>query len=188
MAKKRKLPSKRKPSKRKRDIAPEPLDPFEEYGNSSPHNTTHEIRSKIEDGNRNLEALVDAIHAIDQFHLTNPRPDKTPLIDLLNSRGTTKAENELLADLIERVVLKWGVGPRKLPAYLIADDHHNMLNARARVQELRASGLSRPKAIERISEDLKIPFVKLERVCRGQERFIRKMNKRKKTDKGNKRK
>jgi hypothetical protein len=63
-----------------------------------------------------------------------------------------------------------------------------MLNALARVQELRAGGSSRPEAIERVSEDFKIPFVKLERVCRGQERFIRKMNKRKKTDKGNKRK
>jgi hypothetical protein len=48
--------------------------------------------------------------------------------------------------------------------------------------------LSRPKAIERVSEDLNIPFAKLERVCRGQERFIRKMNKRKKTNKGKKRK
>jgi hypothetical protein len=182
-----KAPPKRKTIKRKpREIILEELDPFEKYGNSSPHNTTHEIRSKIEDGNRNLEAVVDAIHAIDQFHLTNPRPDKTPLIDLLMSRGTTKEENELLADLIDRVVLKWGVGARKLPAYLIADDHHHMLNARAYVQELRASGLSRPKAIERVSEDLNIPYSKLDAVCRGQARFIRATNKRKKTNKAKK--
>jgi len=188
MAKPKALPKRKAPKRKPREIILEELDPFEKYGNSSPHNTTHEIRSKIEDGNRNLEALVDAIHAIDQYKLTNPRPNKTPLIGLLMSRGTTKEENELLADLIDRVVLKWGVGARKLPAYLIADDHHDMLNARADVEELQAGGLSLTKAIERVSGNLNIPYSKLDAVCRGQARFVREMNKQNKTKKGKKRK
>src|SRR6266478_8013640 len=97
---------KRKPPRKPhKTVTPdESLDPYEEYGDSSPHNLTALIFSEIDDGNRELEDLVDAIHAIDQYDVRNPRPDKKPLINLLRSRGTTPAENKLLADWIDRKV------------------------------------------------------------------------------------
>jgi hypothetical protein len=79
MAKRRAAP-KRKPSKRNREKAPAPLDPYEEYGNSSPHNLTHKNRSEIDDGNRDREDFLNALHAHDQFGVTNPRPDKKLLV------------------------------------------------------------------------------------------------------------
>jgi hypothetical protein len=182
MMAKRKASLKRTKSKHKpREIAtPVELDPFEEYGNSSPHGLTHEIRSEIDDGDGDLEALVNAIHFIDQYRLTNPRPDKKPLIKLLNSRGTTAAENKLLADLIDRVVLTWGVGARRRPAYMITDEDHNLLNARADVKELlRIAKLSGEKllvadAVTRVAAERNIPYSKLLDTYQGRTRTMRK--------------
>jgi hypothetical protein len=176
MAKRNAPPKRKAPRRKPREIVLEPLNPFEEYGNESTRSLTHEILAEIDDGNDNLGDLVNALHAFDQYHLTNPRPSKEPLIRLLKSRGTTKAENELIADLIGRVVLKWGAGPRMLPAYMIEDDHHNLLNARADVQELQARGYSLTEAINQVSESNKFSYTVLEDVCRGQARFIRKLN------------
>jgi hypothetical protein len=174
-------PPRGKPSKRKpREIvAPEELDGFDEYANSSPHNLTHKIRSEIDDGNRDLEALVDTIHAIDQYRLPNPRPDKAPLIKLLESRGTTAAENKLLADLIDRVVLTWPVGARRRPAYMITDDHHALLNARADVRDLLGAHppgakLSVTDAVTRVAAEHNIPYSKLLDAYQGRTRAMRK--------------
>jgi hypothetical protein len=159
-------------------VAAVELDGFDEFMNEHhlPKYLTHEILSEIYDGNDHLEELVIAIHAIDKFRPPES-PDKKPLIALLRSRGTTAAENELIADVFDRVVLKWPVGARRLPSYMIAEDHHTLLNARGDVQELQAMGLSLAKAIERVSENLNIPYAKLEGVCRGQARFVRKQRK-----------
>jgi hypothetical protein len=169
MMAKLKASPKRKTTKRKpRKIVPDkPLDPFEEYGNSSPHSLTHKIFFEIHDGNRDLEALVDAIHSIDQYRLLNPRPDKAPLIKLLESRGTTAAENKLLADLIDRVVLTWPVGARRRPAYMITDDEHVLLNACGDVRDLldaaKLSGkkLSVDDAVTRVAAKYNTPYDKL---------------------------
>jgi hypothetical protein len=181
MMAKRKPPPKRKASKRKRrEVVLEELDPYEEYGNSSSHNLTHKIRSEIDNGDRGLEALVDAIHAIDQYRLPNPRPDKKPLVKLLESRGTTAAENKLLADLIDRVVLTWPVGARRRPAYMITDDEHVLLNACADVKDLRdAAKLSGKKlsvadAVTRVAAELNIPHSKLLDAYQGRTRAMRK--------------
>jgi hypothetical protein len=174
---KRKLPSKRKTAKRKpRETPDAPLDPYEEYGNSSPHSLTHEIRSEIHDGDHDLEALVNAIHSIDQYHLTNPRPDKKPLITLLESRGTTALENKLLADLIDRVILRWPVGARRRPAYMISEDKHALLNACADVRDLLGAHpkLSVTNAVERVAADHKIPYSKLLDAHQGRTRTMRK--------------
>jgi hypothetical protein len=176
----RKSPPKRKAPKRKpREIVLEKLDPFEEYGNKSPHNLTHEIRAEIDDGNCDLEALVDAIHAIDQYHLTNPRPGKEPLIKLLKSRGTTKAENELIADLIDRVVLKWPIGKRRRPAYMITDDEHALLNACGNVRNLLdatplGAKLSVNDAVMRIAAQYNISHSKLLDAYQRRRRSMRK--------------
>jgi hypothetical protein len=184
---KRTASPKRKATKRKprKTVPDEPLDPFEEYANSSPHSLTHEIIFEIYNGNRDLEALVDAIHAIDQYRLPNPRPDKAPLIKLLESRGTTAAENKLLADLIDRVVLTWPVGARRRPAYMITDDEHVLLNACADVRDLRAKKLSVGEklsvtdAVTRVAAELNIPYSKLLDAYQGRTRAMRKKKMRK---------
>jgi hypothetical protein len=181
---KRKGPPKRKPSLKRtprKIAAPDaPLDPYEEYGNLSPHNLTHKIRSEIDNGNRDLETLVDTIHAIDQHRLPNPRPDKAPLIKLLESRGTTAAENKLLADLIDRVVLTWPVGARRRPAYMITDDEHVLINACADVRGLRAKKLSVGEklsvtdAVTRVAAEYNMPYNKLLDAYQKRRRTMRK--------------
>jgi hypothetical protein len=173
---KRKGPTKRKRSlKRKpQKIVPdEPLNPFQEYGNSSPHNLTHEIRSEIDDGNRELEDLLNAIHAIDRFGVRRPRPDKKPLIELLMSRSTTLAENKLVADLIDRHILPKRGRPRR-PVYVITHDDHILSNAIGDVDELRARGFSRIDAIARVAERLDITYDKLDDAYSGRRRSMRK--------------
>jgi hypothetical protein len=179
---KRKASPKRKPTKRKtRTIVPDkPLDRYEEYGNLSPHNLTHKILSEIDDGNRDLEALVDTIYAIDQYRLPNPRPDKAPLIKLLKSRATTAAENKLLADLIDRVVLRWPVGARRRPAYMITDDEHVLINACADVKDLRdAAKLSGKKlsvtdAVTHVAAKHDVPYSQLLDAYQKRRRTMRK--------------
>jgi hypothetical protein len=169
-----KVKHKRRKKSQRRDIVLEDLDPFEEYANESPSNLTHEIRSDIDDGNRDLDRTINAIHAIDQYKLKNPRPDKKPLITLLKSRGTSAAENKLLADLIERLVLKWPVGARRRPAYVITNDDHALLNARADVSGLRAGGLSVADAITQVAADYGTPEQKLADAYQGRRRSMRK--------------
>jgi hypothetical protein len=179
---KRKPSPKREASKRKpRKIVPDqPLDLFEEYANSSPHSLTHEIFFEIHDGNHDLEALVNAIHAIDQYRLRNPRPDKAPLIKLLESRGTTAAENKLLADLIDRVVLTWPVGARRRPAYAISDEEHVLLDACGDVRDLRdAAKLSGEKlsvadALTRVAAKYDVPYNQLLDAYQKRRRTMRK--------------
>jgi hypothetical protein len=152
--KRRPPPQKRKAPKRKpREIVEEKWDGFEEYANSSPRNLTYEIRYEIEEGgNRGLEDLVNAIHAIDQYGLTKPRPDKKPLIELLRSRSTTPNENLLLADLIDRNILPKGGRPRR-PMYIMTVDDKTLSNASYKVEELRNLGWSRADAINRVAAD-----------------------------------
>jgi hypothetical protein len=179
---KRKGPPKRKATKRKpRQIVPDqPLDPFEEFGNSFPHYLTHKILSEVDDGDYDLEALVDAIHAIDQYRLFNPRQDKKPLIKLLESRGTTAAENKLLADLIDRVVLTWPVGARRRPAYTITEDEHALLNACGDVRDLRDAAklsgktLSVDDAVTRVAAKYNVPHSKLLDAYQKRRRTMRK--------------
>jgi hypothetical protein len=179
---KRKASPKRKTAKRKpREVVLEELDGFGELVHSShPGNLTHKILSEIHDGNRDLEALLDAIHCVDQYRLPNPRTDKKPLIKLLKSRGTTAAENELIADLIDRLKLTWPVGARRRPAYMITDDEHVLLNACADVRDLRAKKLSVGEklsvadAVTRVAAELNIPYSKLLDAYQGRTRAMRK--------------
>jgi hypothetical protein len=179
---KRKPSPKREATKRKprKIVSDQPLDLFEEYGNSSPHNLPHKIRSEIDDGDFDLEAMVDAIHAIDQYRLPKPRPDKAALIKLLGSRGTAAAENKLLADLIDRVVLTWPVGARRRPAYMITEDEHALLNACAEVRDLldaaKLSGkkLSVADAVTRVAAKYNMPYNKLLDAHQKRRRTMRK--------------
>jgi hypothetical protein len=52
-----KVKHKRHKKPQRRETVPEHPDPFEDYGNESPSDLTHEIRSEIDDGNRDLEDL-----------------------------------------------------------------------------------------------------------------------------------
>jgi hypothetical protein len=169
-ARSRRQVRKRKPRK---VVHERPLDPFEAYGNSSPHNLTHELRSDLEDGNTCLQELLDAIHAIDQFHLENRRETKAPLIQLLMSRGTTRTENALLADLFDRLVLKWPVGARRRPAYLISEDDHVLINALYDVELLKTRGTKVGAALAQIAKKRDIPLEKLVAAQNGQRRSMR---------------
>jgi hypothetical protein len=164
MMAKRKAVPKRKPSKRKpRKIVPEATNPFLAYGNSLPRNLTHEIRSDIEDGNLDIEELVNAIHTLDQFN------NKEPLVKLLVSRSTTEAE--LLADVIDRYIPKRD--RRRSPIYLLDPDHHTMLNALGDVSELRAAGMSVREAITRVAKERGIRPNKLVEWRGGRSRWQR---------------
>src|SRR5450631_260601 len=174
MMAKRKAAPKRKPSKRKREKAPEPLDPYEEYGNSPPHNLTHKNRSEIDDGNRDRKRFLNALHAHDQFGVTNPRPDKKLLIELLRSRGTTPAENKLLADWIERKVPPTRPGRPRRPAYTMSKDDQILSSASGDVQELRAGGLSVANATALVAKERGIPRSKLADFREGRRRSRRK--------------
>ena len=176
MAKPKALPKRKAPKRKPREIVPEQeRDGFDDFLNSHhPGNVTHEIFFELHNGNPTLEDLLDAIHCVDQYQLTDPRPDKKPLIKLLKSRGTTKAENELLADLIDRVVLTWPVGRRRRPAYLITDDDHHLSNARVSVKHLRDDGLSVVEAITQVSKETGIPYQKLEDAHHRRRRSMRK--------------
>jgi hypothetical protein len=175
MTAKRKAPKRKPPERKPPEIAvPVELDPFEEYGNSSPHNLTHKIRSEIDDGNRELEDLVDAIHAIDQYDVTNPRPDKKPLIKLLMSRGTTPPENKLLADWIDRKVPPTRAGRPRRPVYTMSHDDRILSNACGDVEELRGGGLSVANAITQVAKERGIPRSKLADFRDGRRRSRRK--------------
>jgi hypothetical protein len=175
MMAKRGAPPKRKAPKRKpHKIFLEELDGFAEYANSSPHNLTHKIRSEIDDGNSDLRDLVDAIHATDQYAVTNPRPDKKPLIKLLMSRGTTRAENELLADWIDRKVPPTRAGRPRRPVYAMSHDDHILSNARGDVEELRTGGLSVADAITQVAKEQGIPHKTLADAYHRRRRSMRK--------------
>jgi hypothetical protein len=162
---KRKAGPKRKASKRKpREIVPEPLNAFQAYGNALPRSLTHEIRSEIDGGNRELEELVNAIHALDQFG------DKKPLVELFTSQGTTTAK--LIADMIDRYIPKRD--RRRQPIYVLRADHHIMLNAVAEVRELQASGMSRADAITQVTEGHNIDINKMVEWVAGRARPMRK--------------
>jgi hypothetical protein len=167
MMAKRKAAPKRKSVKRKpREIVPEPLNPFLEYGGSLPRSLTFEIRSKIDDGNSDLEELVNALHALDQIG------NKKPLVELLKSRGTTPTESVLLADLIDRHILPKR-GRRRDPIYVLKEDHHTMLNALARVGELRAGGMSLDEAVTKSAQEHGIPHSRLVEWRAGRSRWQR---------------
>jgi hypothetical protein len=175
MMAKRKTPRKQKASKRKpRETIPEERDGFDEYGSATASHLTHEIFFEIHNGNSNLENLVNAIHCIDQYRLQKPRPDKKPLVEILKSRGTTVAENKLLADLIDRAVLTWPVGARRRPAYMQSEEDHHLRNALVSVRRLRDDGLSVAEAITQVSKEYGIPYQKLEDAYHGRRRSMRK--------------
>ena len=89
------------------------------------------------------------------------------------SRGTTLAENKLVADLIDRHILPKKGRPRR-PVYVITDDDHILSNAIGDVRELRAVGLSRTDAITCVAEKLNITYEKLDDDYSGRRRSMRK--------------
>ena len=151
---KRKAPPKRKAPKRKlrKIVADEPKNHWHEFMDMSPRYLNHDIVFEIDNSNQNLDHLVNAIHALDQYRVRRPQPDKKPLIELLRSRGTTLAENELVADLIDRHILPKRGRPRR-PVYVITDEDQLLNTACSEVEDLRAAGFSRADAITRVSAD-----------------------------------
>jgi hypothetical protein len=176
MMAKRKASTKRKTSKRKpREVVPDkPLDPYEEYGQSSPGNLAPMIYSEIgEDDHSPLWGLVDALHAIDQLGVTNPRPNKQPLIDLLKSTG--KMWDKLLADLISRYDLERPkrTGRRPRPIYSVSDNGHDLWQARFAVQDLVSKGLSAADAITQVAQNRGIPPQQVTDAYYGRARAVR---------------
>jgi hypothetical protein len=145
---KRKLPSKRKTAKRKpREIVPDvPLDPYQEYGESSPRNLSVMILS--EDDNSRIMDWVKAIYANDKSDGANI----APLVELLKSTNETR--DLLLADWIERYDHVKKTGRPRLPIYTMTDDDKLLHNASFRVEELRAVGFSFTDAVARVAADV----------------------------------
>jgi hypothetical protein len=162
---------KRKPSE---IAAPVELDPFEEYGNSSPRNLTALILSEIDDGNRYLEDLVNALHALDKSAGAN----KAQLVKLLKSTGETR--DTLMADLLERYILKRPEGHQRQPVYSMTDKNAAFESARGEVAELQAVAklrgdrLSAADAVTRVAKERGIPRHKLDDYVNGRSRSRRK--------------
>jgi hypothetical protein len=127
------MTAKRKSSKRKpRDIAaPVQRDPFAEYGDSSSRFSAL-VLSEIYDGNRKLEDLVNALHALDKSAGAN----KAQLVELLKSGET---HDKLMADMLERYILKRPEGHQRQPVYSITDNNAALESARGEVAELKAA-------------------------------------------------
>jgi hypothetical protein len=172
---KRKASPKRKASKRKpREVVLEELDGFDEYAKLSPGHLAPMIYSEIgEDDHSPLWGLVDALHAIDQLGVTNPRPNKEPLIDLLKSTG--KMWDKLLADLISRYDLKRPkrAGRPRRPIYSVSDNGHDLWQARFAVQDLVSKGLSAADAITQVAQKRGIPPQKVADAYYGRARAVR---------------
>jgi hypothetical protein len=181
MMAKHKAPPKRKTHKRKsREVVPDkPLDPYREYGESSVGNLAPIIWSEIGyDDQSPLWELVEALHAIDQLGVTNPRPDQKPLIKLLKSTGTLW--DKLLADLISRYDLKTPrrAGRPRRPIYSVSDDEAALWQAYFAVQDLVRKGrdgrLSVTDAVTQVSAERNIAHSKLLDAYQGRARAMRK--------------
>jgi hypothetical protein len=177
MMAKRKAPKRKAPKRKPREIVLVELDAFEEYGNSHPGNFAPMIWSEIGDDDHSpLWGLVDALHAIDQHGVTNPRPDKKPLIDLLKSTGTMW--NRLLADLINRYDLKKPNYPTPRPIYSMSDENQALWQAcyavRDLVREGRDGKMSVADAITQVAEERNIRRKKLADAYQGRARAMRK--------------
>jgi hypothetical protein len=162
---------KRRPSE---IAAPVDLDPYAEYGDSSPRLSAL-VLSEINDGNRKLEDLVNALHALDKSAGAN----KAQLVELLKSTGETR--DALMADLFERYDLKRpkrGRPPR--PVYSMSGNNAGFESARGEVAELRAAAklrgdrLPAADAITRVAEERGIPRGTLDAYVNGQSRSRRK--------------
>ena len=174
-----KAPPKRKAPKRKpRKIVVEQLDAFEEYARSSPGRIAPMIWTACgEDDNSPIWALVDALHAIDQHKLTNPQPDKKPLIKLLTSTGTMW--DKLLADLISRYDLTRPErrGPHTRPIYSVSDESDKSWQARFEVQQLLSESdgkLSVDDAITLVAKKHGLSRQKVADAHQGRARAVRK--------------
>jgi hypothetical protein len=180
MAKHKALPKRKAPKRKPREILLEKLDPYAEYGNDFPSHLAPMIWSEIgEDDRSPLWGLVEALHAIDQLGVTNPQPDKKPLIKLLKSTGTMW--DKLLADLISRYDLtrpKRPGRPRQ-PIYRVSDEAHEGWQAHFEVQELlcRPDGkLSVDAAITQVAKKRGLPRQKVADAHQGRARAVRKKN------------
>jgi hypothetical protein len=177
MTAKRKAAPKRKTSKRK-IIPDKPLDPYQEYAETSPGHLAPMIWSEVGyDDHSPIWKLIDALHAIDQLGVTNPQPNKEPLIDLLKSTG--KMWDKLLADLISRYDLERPrrAGRRPRPIYSVSDNGHDLWQARFAVQDLVSKGLSAADAITQVAQERVIPPQKVEDFYHGRARAVRKPKK-----------
>jgi hypothetical protein len=173
---KRKASPKRKIAKRKpREVVPDkPVDPYKEHGESSPGHLAPVIWSEVGyDDHSPIWKLLDALHAIDQLGVTNPRPNKKPLIDLLRSTG--KMWDKLLADLISRYDLERPkrAGRRPRPIYSVSDNGHDLWQARFAVQDLVSKGLSAADAVTQVAQKRDIPPQKVADAYHGRARAVR---------------
>ena len=176
---KRKTSTKRKTPKRKpRETVIAEMDGFEEAARSSPGRLATMIWTACgEDDHSPIWALVDALHAIDQHELTNPQPDKKPLIKLLKSTGTMW--DKLLADLISRydLIRPKRPGRHTRPIYRVSDEGHKSWQAHFEVQQLlsRPDGkLSVDDAITLVAKKCGLPRQKVADAHQGRARAVRK--------------
>jgi hypothetical protein len=148
MMTKSKSPKRKPPNRQPRETVPvEPLDPYEEYGNSSPGNLSVMILSEFDDHNSRIMEWVDAIFASDRSDGVN----KEPLVELLKSTGEKR--DLLIADWIERYDHVKKPGRPRLPIYNMTDDDKVLHNVSCLVKDLRDVGFSSTDAFARVAAD-----------------------------------
>jgi hypothetical protein len=160
----------------RKTVAEDPLDPFEEYGRSTPPYLLSGLILFDLDHNPRLEVWIAAIHAIDASGGTNT----APLIELLKSsrgesdQGLLRMRDQLLADLLGRYNLGKPRHRARLPAYMMTDADIALASANAVVEELRAGGLSVADSVTRVAEERKMSRSQLADYRDGRRRSIRK--------------
>jgi hypothetical protein len=147
MRKRKAAKSKARKVKPRKIVPTEPLDPYEEYGNSSPSNLSVMILSEFDDNNSRIMDWVDAIYACDK----TDGADKHRLVELLKSTGEKR--DLLIADWIERYDHVKKPGRPPLPIYTMSDDDKVLHNVRCLVKELRDVGFSSTDAFARVAAD-----------------------------------
>jgi hypothetical protein len=114
-----------------------------------------------------LEALVEALHAIDNGG------DKAPLIELLKSTGSLR--DALLADLLDRhdLAKKKGRGRPKRPDYVMPDDDLRLSQANAAVDDLVSPDCCLDEALDHAAEKYGTTKKKLIDFRTGRRRSLR---------------
>jgi hypothetical protein len=148
MAKRKAAKGKARKGKRRRIVPTEPLDPYEEYGNSSPGDLSLMILSEFDDNNSPVMDWVDAIYACDK----TDGADKHRLVELLKSTGEKR--DLLIADWIERYDHVKKTGRPRLPIYNMTEGDKALHNVSYLVKELRTKGFSRTDAFARVVADV----------------------------------